>query len=272
MFNPVSLDTVCGALCYAMGIEPPEHAATPNEAMVKYIDEKLGGKKLDRIFMFNPDAVAQWISEKYPQLMDGVLNHTELAVPLFSPFRPVTPVCFATMYTGAQPDVHGIAEYKKPILTVDTIFDAMIRAGKRCAIIAAATCSIGSIFLNRDVDYYFAGEAAEANAVAARLIMEDQHDFIVCYNGDYDYWQHRDGPEGLVPLATLKTNAQAFYTHQLLIKECWKNHNTLMGFAMDHGCHEINDPAKPQYKGTHYDDIPEDRNICHYYRIISGNE
>lgn len=272
MFNPVSLDTVCGALCYAMGIEPPEHAAAPNELMVSYIDEKLGGKKADRIFMFNPDAVAQWVAQKYPSLLSEMNDHTELEVPLFSPFRPVTPVCFATMYSGAQPDIHGIAEYKKPVLTVDTIFDAMVRAGKKCAIIAGETCSIGTIFLNRDIDYYFADESAHANAVAARLIMEDKHDFIVCYNGNYDYWQHREGPEGLVPLAALKCNAQAFYMHQLLIREHWKNHNTLMGFAMDHGCHAINDPAKPKYKGTHYDDIPEDRNICHRYQIIPKTE
>ena len=39
MLNETSLNTVCGALCYAMGVQPPEHAAAPNEKMVKYVDE-----------------------------------------------------------------------------------------------------------------------------------------------------------------------------------------------------------------------------------------
>ena len=43
---------------------------------------------------------------------------------------PVTPVCFGTMYTGAQPAVHGIQKYEKPVIQIDTIFDALIRAGK----------------------------------------------------------------------------------------------------------------------------------------------
>ncbi len=35
-----------------------------------------------------------------------------------------------TMYTGAQPAVHGITAYAKPVIKIDTIFDALIRAGK----------------------------------------------------------------------------------------------------------------------------------------------
>ena len=62
--NETSLDTLCGALAYAMGIEAPEHAATANETLWHYIDEAFSGQKADRIFMYNPDAIAQWIYEK----------------------------------------------------------------------------------------------------------------------------------------------------------------------------------------------------------------
>lgn len=72
MLNEHSLDTLCCALCHAMGIEPPVHAAPPCDALTAYVDEKLGGGKADRVLMFNPDAIAQWVCEKYPQL-PGVL-------------------------------------------------------------------------------------------------------------------------------------------------------------------------------------------------------
>ena len=57
--NPNSLDTLCAALCYAMGIEAPEKAAAPSPELCRYVDEKLQGKKVDRIVMYNPNTVAQ---------------------------------------------------------------------------------------------------------------------------------------------------------------------------------------------------------------------
>ena len=66
MKNEHSLDTLCAALAYAMGVDAPENAAAASPALCAYIDEKLDGIKADRIFMYNPDAVAQWIYEKYP--------------------------------------------------------------------------------------------------------------------------------------------------------------------------------------------------------------
>ena len=65
MLNPNSLDTICGALSYALGIEPPCEAAAANEDLVAYIDKIFGGEKADRLLMYNPDAIAQWIYEKY---------------------------------------------------------------------------------------------------------------------------------------------------------------------------------------------------------------
>lgn len=276
MLNETSLNTVCGALCYAMGVQPPEHAAAPNKAMVSYIDQTLEGAKADRIFMYNPDAVAQWITDKYPEYIQEVSLRTDLEVPLRSPYKPVTPVCFATMYTGALPDIHGIHEYAKPVLTVDTIFDAMARAGKRCAIIALRVCSIGSIFLDRDVDYFFEDSPDTAVARAAQLIIEDKHDLIVCYNGNYDYWQHRVGPEGTRALAELRSNSHSFAMLDEMIRTHWKKHNTLMGFAMDHGCHLLDEPIVKEngavYLGTHSDESDEDMNILHRYKLHKAEE
>ena len=66
MLNEMSLDTVCASLCYAMGIDAPNKATKENALFREYIDKKAGGEKFDRIFMYNPDAIAQWGFEKYP--------------------------------------------------------------------------------------------------------------------------------------------------------------------------------------------------------------
>lgn len=261
--NSTSLDTICGALSYAMGIEPPKHAAPANQTLCNFVDEAFKGEKADRIIMFNPDAVAQWIYKKYPDFVKGVKYNTDIEIPLATVMPSVTPVCFATMYTGAQPEVHGIQKYEKPVLKIDTIFDALVRAGKKVAIITAYPCSMSRIFLERNVDYYHyeKGTWATANATAAELILKDDYDFIAVYNGNYDAEMHRSGPESAKALAELRTNDHIYSIICELVKRNWKNHNTLIGWAMDHGCHEIDGGC-----GSHGLDMEEDLNIVHLYK------
>lgn len=273
--NAISLDTITGSLCYAMGVEPPKHAAAPNEPMVRYIDEKLQGRKADRILMYNPDAIGQWIYEKYPYYVQEAMENSELELPLCSVYPPVTPVCFGTMYTGAQPEVHGIREYAKPVIQIDSIFDALIRAGKKPLIIAYSTCSMSKIYLERDMDYIHVDTVDQVLAAATQAIIEDKHDFIAVYNGNYDSRMHRLGPEAPEVLAELKCNARAFAMLSELVKNHWRSHDTLVGFAMDHGCHEIEPIVRPSGKisrGTHGENTPEDMNIVHRYQIYPASE
>ena len=81
MQNTTSLDTLCAALCEIAGVKAPSSANAPEEALIEYAKNALEGAKADRIFMYNPDAVAQWIYEKYPDLMREAIARTELAVP-----------------------------------------------------------------------------------------------------------------------------------------------------------------------------------------------
>ncbi len=255
-----SLDTICAALCYAMGMEAPACAAPASPELCAYVDEKLGGQKADRIFMYNPDAIAQWVQEKYPQLMKEVPARTEISLPLTSVMPSVTPVCFGTMYTGAQPEVHGIRKYEKPVIKIDTIFDALIRNGKRCAIVADVNCSMGKIYLERQMDYFLYDTIDEINAKAAELILADEYDFIAVYNGNYDSLMHKFGPESIEALSELRANSHAFAELSELIARCWQKHNTLVGFAMDHGCHEIDGGC-----GSHGLDMDEDLHIMHHF-------
>lgn len=217
--------------------------------------------------MYNPDAVAQWIKEKYPALFSQMEKRTDLDVKLRSVMPSVTPVCFGTMYTGAQPEVHGIQAYTKPVIKIDTIFDALIRAGKKPVILSYGNSSLSKIYLERDMDYFIFETLDEVNAKTAELIVEDKYDFYVVYNGNYDTQMHKSGPESVAALSEIRANGRTFAMFAEMIKAHWKGHNTLLGFAMDHGCHEIDDNS-----GSHGLDMPEDLNIEHSYKIISAEK
>ena len=261
MHNQNSLDTLAAALAYAIGVEAPACAADPNPDLVKYIDETLGRGGADRIFMYNPDAVAEWIYRKYPDLVKEVTSRCDIELPMATVMPSVTPVCFGTMYTGAQPSVHGIQKYEKPVIKIDSLFDALIRAGKKPVIVADTSCSMGKIFLERDMDYFLYSSYEEVNAKAAELIISDEYDFIAVYNGNYDSRMHKTGTESTAALAELRTNSRAFGMFAELIKNNWKSHSTLLGFAMDHGCHDIDGDC-----GSHGLDMDEDINIVHLYK------
>ena len=263
MYNQNSLDTICGALSYAMGIDAPAEAAEKNADLASFIDAAFGGEKADRVVMYNPDAIAQWIYEKYADYTKAMDRWADVKIPLCSVMPSVTPVCFGTMYTGAQPEVHGIQKYEKPVIKIDTIFDALIRAGKKIAVVTYGSCSISRIFLEREMDYYHyeKGHIEQVSAKAMELILRDEYDFIVIYHGNYDSVMHKNGPESARSLAELRANCSFYGTLCFAIEEHWKHHNTLVGFAMDHGCHDNEDG-----KGDHCNDTPIDRNITHFYK------
>lgn len=262
-YNKNSLDTLCGALAYGMGIEAPKESAEKNQGLTAYIDKMTDGEKVDRVFMYNPDAIGQWVYEKYPYLFNEAEVYTDIKLPLCSVMPSVTPVCFATMYTGAQPDVHGIKAYVKPVITIDTIFDALIRAGKKPVIVADASSSLAKIYLERKMDYFIFDTVDEVNAKAAELILKDEYDFYVVYNANYDSQMHKTGPESIAALSEIRANCRAYATFAAMIGEHWKKHDTLIGFAMDHGCHEIDGGC-----GSHGLEMPEDLNIKHFYKIF----
>ena len=267
--NPDSIDTVCAAICYAAGVEKPTCAAEKNNELSSYIDKAFGSERADRIVMYNPDAVAEWVYKKYPGYLANAKSNTEKEIYLSTVMPSVTPVCFGSLYTGAQPAIHGIKKYEKPVITIDTIFDAFVRAGKKVALITYMQCSLSRIFLGRDIDHYhFENQGIEAvNAKAMEVILRDEHDLIIIYNGNYDAAMHKAGPESSAALAELRVNDHVFGMISHLIKNNWRHHNTLVGFAMDHGCHEIDGRC-----GSHGLDMPEDINIVHLYKCYARDK
>ena len=262
IFNSIGVDATAAGITAALGVEAPHGSAEPAKAVLQLVNDAFGDKGCDRVLMYNPDAVAMWLYQKYTEKFLPVQKNIQLTLPLCTVMPSVTPVCFASMYTGVKPEVHGIRRYEKPVLTVDTVFDALIRAGKKPAIVSTEGDSISKIFLERDMDYYIYPTVEECNACALKLIEEDRYDLIVLYNGDYDSTMHRNAPEGEASLAVLEKNAAVFDTLCKAVDTHWADHRTMVVYAPDHGCHEIDGGL-----GSHGLDMPEDLNILHFYSV-----
>lgn len=261
-YSSICISSVKATVSELFGMEKKEDNAAPNPLITALAEKKLKGAKIDRAVIYNPDAVALWLYKKYTDMFTKAAICSDIAVPMLSVMPSVTPVCFASMYTGVMPDVHGIKKYEKPVLTTHTLFDSFVEAGKKAAIVSTSGDSISKIFLERDIDYFIYDELEDVNKKALELIDEDKYDLIVIYNGNYDGTMHKFGPESTESLDALKHNVDFYDVLVEKIKNQWKNHAVFYGFCPDHGCHEIDGGC-----GSHGLDMTEDMNIIHFYGI-----
>ncbi len=262
LYSSICISSVKAYALVIAGIEIPGNIENPNPVLTALAEKKLGSKPVDRVVIYNPDAVALWVYQKYTSMFTKAALCSDVALPMLSVMPSVTPVCFASMYSGVMPDIHGIKRYEKPVLTVNTIFDSFVKAGKKAAIVSTAKDSISMIFLNRNMEYFIYDTPEEVNKKALELIDEDRFDLIVIYNGNYDSTMHKHGPEAPESLAALEMNIDFYSELVEKINTEWKDHSVFYGFCPDHGCHEIDGGC-----GSHGLDMQEDMNVIHFYGV-----
>ena len=260
LYNSMPITSCCRTVCEVMGVDCGEKPADGNPAVKALCQKAFAGRKADRALLYNPDAIALWLYQNYTHLFTDAMVSSQLAIPMLSVMPSVTPVCFASMYTGLMPEEHGIRKYVKPVLTVATIFDHFIRAGKKCAIVSTTGDSISEIFLDRAMDYFIYDTVEEINLKALELIEQDRYDLLVVYNANYDSTMHHHGPEAPETMEALKDNLWTYSRLVQAVREHWTGHDVLYGFLPDHGCHQID-----KHAGSHGLDMEEDMNIIHFY-------
>ena len=106
--NSMRITQTCATIAGLMGFNPPEEADKANKAVLESAEVFFEGEKADRILLYNPDAIALWLYQKYTERFIPVIRNTSLALPVLSVMPSVTPVCFASMYSGLMPEKHGI--------------------------------------------------------------------------------------------------------------------------------------------------------------------
>ncbi len=226
----------------------------------------LGSRPLRKCLIYCPDAIGLQLCDDFASFFASVQRVAPLGITLRSMLPPKTPVCFASMFTGAEPAAHGITAYAKPVLSCDTLFDAMLRAGKSIAIVAVADSSIDRIFRNRAMDYYSEPYDPQVTDRALQLIGTGQHDLLVVYHQEYDDSLHASGPRSEASIRAMHNHIRSFELLTTAFHEAHGEHDRAVFFCPDHGGH-----ATPDGRGTHGEDIPEDMLVRHFFGMAAGS-
>jgi hypothetical protein len=251
-------------VCQLMGLPPPQTTTCSGlDRVANAADRIFGGKSVERCLIFCPDAIGAHLWNRRELDFGTILNTAPLQVPLRSVVPPKTPVCFASMFTGAPPEIHGIRRYERPVLGCDTLFDALLRGNKRVAIIAVRDSSIDLIFRGRCLDYFSETYDAEVLERALQLVQSAEHEVIVAYQQEYDDTLHRTTPLSDECIRAARNHFDAFEALSCAVRQSWGQNRRSVIFAPDHGAHI--DPASGH--GDHGDDSPEDMHLFHCYGL-----
>lgn len=261
-YNNYSLKHFAGIVADCMDLELPKTFAPSVPWVSEMLKERLGGAA-DRAVLYHADAVGQYIWQKYTGIFAPVYKHTSLAVPFLSTVESVTPVAHATMYTGLDPEGHGILTYTRPQLACDTLFDVLLREGKKVAIVAQADSTFLHIFKGRNLDYFEEPNAIGVQEKSLELIAKDEYDVISIHTFDYDNAAHAFGPESKQALNAVGLEAEGFHRLAEALEEYRGKHRILLTYSPDHGQH-----ASMDGRGHHGSKQIEDMNILHFFGTI----
>lgn len=263
-YNYYPLKQLAGIVADCMELPLPEQYAKATAWIPRLLKERLGGPA-DRVVLYHGDALGMHIWQKYPDLFAPVHRHTCLTLPYISTVESVTPVAHASMYTGMDPEGHGIMSYVRPQLQCDTLFDQLIQAGKKPAIVCNCDDTFDHIFRGRDMDYFpMKGSTVPIQEKVLELIVLDKYDVISIHTNGYDDAAHHYGPESKEALNAASLETEVFESiARALEKQYRGKHRTLLTFTPDHGQHEVDGGT-----GKHGSRMIEDMNILGFFGTI----
>ena len=261
-YNQYPLKQLAGTVAACMDFPLPETYAPPVQWVSDILKARMGGPA-DRVVLYHADAVGMYIWQKYTQRFAAVYAQTTLALPFISTVESVTPVAHASMYTGLDPAQHGIQTYVRPQLQCDTLYDALLRAGKKPAVLATVDSTFHHIFAGRSMDYFTAANAVEIQEKALELIDGDQYDLLSIHTFDYDNAAHQYGPESKEALNALSLEIRVFQEIAEALRKFSGKHRILYAYCPDHGQH-----LEPGGVGAHGSKMIEDMNILHFFGTV----
>ncbi len=261
-YNHYSLKHFAGIVADCMDLPLPETFAPSIPWLSQLLKERLGGTA-DRVVLYHADAVGHHIWQKYTNLFAPVYQHTSLSVPFLSTVESVTPVAHATMYTGLDPEGHGILTYTRPKLECETLFDVLLKAGKKVAIVAQNDSTFLHIFAGKELDYFEAPNAVGVQEKALELIASNEYDVISIHTFDYDDAAHAYGPESKQALNAVNLEAEGFHRLAEALEQYRGQHKILLTYSPDHGQHPVIGGT-----GQHGSKQIEDMNIVHFFGTI----
>ena len=83
-YNEICITKVASTIDALLGVDSHEGAEAPIGQVIKTAEETFGGHGCDRVFMYNPDAIGQWIYEKYQGYFEEMEAGMDLKIPMLS--------------------------------------------------------------------------------------------------------------------------------------------------------------------------------------------
>ncbi|MGQ9631310.1 MAG: alkaline phosphatase family protein [bacterium] len=166
-----------------------------------------------------------------------------------------TPVNFATMATGAHPDVHGIRDRTEK-LGLETLFDVLRRRGMRSGVAARAMSSLGMLLAPlADLPRIAQSNLDEdVTRLAVEMIEGEAPEFVWVQLLDVDSVGHKYGTLS----DELREAVKGADRHLRDIVGAMAGRGYgLLAFA-DHGQHDAIDPDTGRRRGTHDGSVEED--------------
>ena len=268
MESNLSIASVTSTVCQLMGVPFNNRDIKPSFKKIIDAANTTGIKHIQKFLVYAPDAIGLHLYKPYRSYFKSVEKVAPLSVHMSSVDPSVTPVCFASMFTGVSPEIHGIRKYEKPLVQHKTLFDYLIEANKKVAIVAVINSSIDIIFRNRQIDYFSEVYDEDVTRKTIELIKSDKHDFILAYHQEYDDIMHKTHPFSKEAINAMKNHISAFNSLTEVVDKYWSKYDRAVAFTPDHGAHTNSGDGK----GTHGKNIPEDMDIQHFFGLAEKNK
>ena len=250
-------------LCDLFGVARPKGCEVDSlEPVMTLAAERLNRRPVQKGIIFCPDAIGDRQFKERQDDFALLLAETDYLMTGSNVLPSVTPVNFATIFSGLSPAAHGIKKYERPVLKVETIFDTFSDAGKKIALVAENDCSIDKIFRGRKIDYFSRTTNESSFQLAKQLVRQGDYDLIVCYDGGYDSTMHKAGIWADQSIAAMRDSIRRYLELAALCDECWAEYDRVAAFVPDHGSHDL-----PTGHGSHGSDSDDDTIVNHAWRI-----
>lgn len=92
LYDSIRLTRSAATFTRALGIDAPDGADAPCDIVLDKLFAELGEGGADRVFIYNPDAIALWLFQKYTELFKDAILRTQIQLPMLSVMPSVTPV------------------------------------------------------------------------------------------------------------------------------------------------------------------------------------
>ncbi|HET9888615.1 MAG TPA: alkaline phosphatase family protein [bacterium] len=256
----LTIASVTPTLCRLFRVAPP---SVCTEKPIGLHEGIAAPAQVSRALVFVADAIGTHLLRSDEDAFTPVISHAPMRIEVLSVMPSITPVCMASMFTGAMPEVHGNRNTERRVLSCDTIFDAFARAGKKIAVASVQGSSIDLIFRNHPLDSFPENDDSKAAQRAHALLDKDEHDLILVYQQEYDDCMHATKPRSPEALRALHRHIEAFDALASAARGRWAGSLHAIAFLSDHGVHV--DPETG--RGNHGSDLPEDLEVTHFWGL-----